>query len=70
MSQIYISKKGDTVDYICFKQYGNTNEGVVEAVLKANYGLADNSVELPQGVEILLPDISVPENKKVVSLWD
>lgn len=70
MSQTYISKKGDTVDYICFKQYGNTNAGVVEAVFASNYGLADYGVSLPYGIEILLPVIATPKNDEVVSLWD
>ncbi|EES5579807.1 phage tail protein, partial [Escherichia coli] len=38
--------QGDTLDAICVRYYGRT-EGVVEAVLAANPGLAELGVVLP-----------------------
>lgn len=40
--------QGDTLDAICARFYGRT-AGVVEAVLKANSGLAESGVILPHG---------------------
>ena len=40
--------QGDTLDAICVRYYGRT-EGVVEAVLAANPGLAELGAGLPDG---------------------
>lgn len=40
--------QGDTLDAICVRYYGRT-EGVVEAVLAANPGLAELGAVLPHG---------------------
>ncbi len=70
MSLTYISRAGDTVDYIAWKYYGATTNGVVEQVLEANPGLADYGAELPGGVFVLLPDIEAPATAQGVKLWD
>lgn len=65
----YRTKDGDMVDAICHRHYGRT-AGVVEAVLEANPGLADEGSVLAAGVAILLPDLPDPEPDEGVSLWD
>lgn len=64
------TQQNDTVDALCWRHYGRT-AGVVEAVLKANPGLASYGAVLPAGLLITLPDIqtSAPE-RQMVSLWD
>ena len=54
----YTTKAGDTVDYICWKYYGATNTGQVEAVLAANPGVAALGPELPAGLILTLPDVT------------
>jgi phage tail protein X len=54
----YLTKTGDTVDYVCWAYYGSTDNGQVEAVLAANNGLADYGPILPAGVAISLPVIT------------
>lgn len=67
----YITRQGDTVDYICWKTYGTTRGGVVEAVLEANTGLADQGVYLPAGLMIDLPDLAAPvQTVELIRLWD
>ncbi|BBD08441.1 tail protein X [Desulfovibrio ferrophilus] len=65
----YRSKDGDMIDDICHRHYGRT-DGTVEAVLKANQGLADLGPVLEAGVIINLPDLPDPEPEKGTSLWD
>ncbi|OCJ24576.1 tail protein X [Serratia sp. 14-2641] len=43
-----IALQGDTLDALCHRHYGRT-EGVVEAVLLVNPGLAEVGVILPHG---------------------
>lgn len=60
---IYYSKQGETLDYICHLYYGNQS-GVVEKVLDVNYGLSELPEVLPTATKILLPDIDVkPKNE-------
>ena len=66
---LYLSRDGDTVDYICHKFYGSTAALQVETVLEANPGLADLGVVLPSGVKIILPAIS-RKPKSPVNLFD
>ncbi len=65
----YITSQGDTVDYIAWKHYGSTENGIVEAVLEANPGLAKNPPELVAGLVIVLPDVQTPRAEEIVTLW-
>lgn len=56
------------LDLICWKYYGFSSEAV-EAVLKANPGLAEYEL-LPAGLTIKLPVIQKAIPKQVVKLWD
>lgn len=70
MTTIYRTKDGDTVDFVAWKYYGGTDNRVVEQVLAANPGLADQGASLPAGVEIILPEIAKPTTQAGVKLWD
>lgn len=66
----YVTKDGDTADYIAWKFYGNQNAGTVETLLDANPGLADIGPVLPSGLTINLPKISAVATTQGVKLWD
>ena len=66
----YITKAGDTVDFITWKHYGYTNKLAVEQVLDANPGLADRGPILPHSVRIELPDLKQQAIQKRPRLWD
>lgn len=68
--QTYITKDGDTADYIAWKYYGNQDAGTVETLLIANKGLADRGPVLPAGLVINLPEIKTPATTQGVKLWD
>lgn len=71
MSMTYTTRMGDTVDSICWKQYGTERGGTVEAVLEANRGLADYGNKLPAGITIVLPELTLPsKDQDVIHLWD
>lgn len=70
MSQTYRTSDGDTVDYIAWKYYGTQDGRVVEQVLDANPGLADNGPVLSAGIMVELPDIELEAVEQVVRLWD
>jgi phage tail protein X len=69
MSQTYITKDGDTVDYIAWKYYGHTDRKTVAQVLEANPGLADRGPILPHSVAVVLPDLVQPAVVTGVKLW-
>ena len=69
MNAIYRTRKGDVLDWICWKHY-RTQSGAVEAVLEDNNGLANLGDVLPAGVEIILPELSLPKSEAVIRLWD
>lgn len=53
----HVTVKGEMVDLICRRVYGDES-GFVERVLAANPGLADRGAVLPGGVVIELPEIA------------
>lgn len=71
MSKIVQSRQGDTVDLICWRNYGRT-AGTVETVLAANPGIAALGAVLPFGTTMILPDLALPASNQIatVSLWD
>ena len=64
-----IAQQGDTLDALCHRHYGRT-EGVVEAVLLANPGLAEVGVILPHGTPVTLPVMATAPATETVQLWD
>jgi phage tail protein X len=69
MAKTIITSDGDMLDLIAFREYGYSS-GAVEAILNANYGLADRPPVLPAGIIIILPDIAPAPAKQPVRLWD
>lgn len=70
MSNRYLTSEGDTLDYICWKHYGQQS-GAVEAVLEANPNLGDLGIVIPLNTEILLPDLpAAASEEQPVTLWD
>ncbi len=59
---------GDVLDSLCHAHYGRL-AGVVEAVLAANPGLADQPQPFASGVMIVLPDLAV-QQQATVTLWE
>ncbi|RJF81138.1 phage tail protein [Azospirillum cavernae] len=68
MAARYVTRDGDTVDWIAWKHYGAVG-GAMEAVLQANDGLADAGPLLPAGRTILLPDLPSPTVQTLVRIW-
>jgi phage tail protein X len=66
----YTTSAGDTVDYIAWKYYGQTDKQTVEQVLAANVGLADYGPILPANIQVQLPALAKPATAKGVKLWD
>lgn len=69
MSQLYVTQQFDELDAICWRYYGRTQQ-TVEAVLRANPNLAELMPILPQGLQILLPDLPAPSVSETVRIWD
>ena len=64
-----LAQQGDTVDEICYRHYGRTDQ-VVELVYAANPGLAESGPVLPHGCEVTLPDLpDSPVAAETVNLW-
>ena len=66
----YLTKNGDTLDWICWRHYGNSLPAATEAVLDANYGLAEKGPVFEAGVKIELPDLQDTTETASVRLWD
>lgn len=66
----YVTRAGDTVDWIAWRFYGADAARAVEQVLAANPGLADPGPLLPAGLVIELPAIEEPAEQGGVRLWD
>ncbi|WP_071889856.1 tail protein X [Obesumbacterium proteus] len=54
---------------MCYRRYGRT-EGVVEAVLAVNPGLAELGAVLPHGTAVELPVVESSTVSETVNLWD
>jgi phage tail protein X len=65
----YRSKEGDVLDRVVWQHYGRQDNGIVEAVLNANPGLADLGPILPSGQRIKLPEFPEPESTGSIRLW-
>lgn len=70
MATAYVTRTGDTVDYIAWKYYGTTAGNTTEKLLEANPGLAGQGTVLPDGITIVLPVIEQPTTRRGVKLWD
>lgn len=68
MAKICITSDGDVLDTLCQHYYGHLH-GVVEAVLDANQGLADEAQPFRAGLRIMLPALPVVASN-TLQLWD
>lgn len=59
--------QGDTLDLLCHRYYGTT-QGVTEAVLAANPGIAEQ-IFLDAGQVVELPEVSESAQQETVQLW-
>jgi phage tail protein X len=69
----YTTQAGDTADAIAFKYYGSLAGQVMEQLLDANPGLADQGPLLPEGVTVVLPAIkpsTTSTKAQGIKLWD
>ena len=74
MATVVRAQQGDTLDRICLRHYGRTQD-VTEAALEANPGLAELGPILPIGTPNTLPDAPAQVSAGIaaqqpVSLWD
>lgn len=70
MVQTVSTQAGDMVDLLCWRHLGRT-DGVTEATLALNPGLAARGPVLPAGITITLPDPpSALRVRETVKLWD
>lgn len=66
----YLTRDGDTIDFICWKHYGRTDSGLVEHVLQYNQNVAFNGPILPAGLTIQLPDAPSQTEQGGTALWN
>ena len=70
----YITRDGDTVDYVAWRFYGGSTPGATEQVLEANPGLAAYGPAMPAGLRLALPAADQVKAQatetKGVRLWD
>ncbi|WP_151800864.1 tail protein X [Acinetobacter bereziniae] len=70
MAKTITALQNDTVDAICWREYGRSS-GVVEMVLTANPKLAEFGLFIPMGTQVTLPEIETPQQtKQTINLWD
>lgn len=70
MPKTITALQNDTVDAICWREYGRSS-GVVEAVLEANPKLAEYGAFIPMGTQVTLSEILTPtQTKQTIQLWD
>ncbi len=63
------AEQGDTVDLICHRHLRQT-QGVTEAVLSLNPGLAGMGPVIPMGTTVTLPDVAEQPTTNTINLWD
>lgn len=66
----YSTKDGDTADLIAYLHYERTNGRIVEQLLEANQGLADQGPVLQAGIIVNLPEIDTASTAQGFKLWD
>ncbi|MSS68311.1 tail protein X [Xylella fastidiosa] len=68
---IYLTRHGDTVDWLAWKYYARTDATIISAIYEANHGLAAWGPVLPEAIAITLPDpVATPRTIPGVTLWE
>lgn len=74
---IATTRKGETLDALCYRIYGTAYTGYVEGILGQNPGLAALGVKLPHGTQITMPDPPTNQGSSTntatastINLWD
>ena len=68
--QEYTTVDGETLSGIIFRYYGKVNENLLEQVFNMNPNLSRYSLVLPQGVIIILPEITNSPEIQPIPLWE
>jgi phage tail protein X len=69
MPATYNTRENDVLDEVVWRYYGSQDNGLLEAVLEANRGLADYGPVLPTGLTITMPDAPTSEPTKRLQLF-
>jgi phage tail protein X len=69
MAAIYTTRENDVLDEVVRRYYDRQDNGLVEAVLEANRGLADYGPTLPAGLEITMPEAPAPQPAQRLQLF-
>ena len=71
MPKTITALQNDTVDAICWREYGSVVLVLFELVLSANPKLAEFGPFIPMGTQVTLPEIETPQQtKQTINLWD
>ncbi|SMX27304.1 Phage Tail Protein X [Pelagimonas phthalicica] len=65
----YVTSDGDVLDQVVSAHYGDALGGKVEAVLRANSGLAAEGAVLRAGLRIALPERGNQTPVETAQLW-
>ena len=68
--QVYTTVQGETLAGVIYRYYGIANEDILRQVLTANPNFSRRPLVLPQGVEIILPDINTDQQIAPIALWE
>ena len=69
VSSLHSSSDGDMLDAVALAHYGSHDAAVLEAILEANPGLADQGPIWPAGLEVILPAFETPQAQETAQLW-
>lgn len=67
---IYTTVENETLPGIIYRHYGNVNEDLLKETLNANTNFSDYPLVLPQGVEVILPEININHEITPIALWE
>lgn len=66
---IYTTVEGETLAGIIYRHYNIANQEILKTVFDANFILSKYPLVLPQGVEIILPEITTTDEIEPIALW-
>lgn len=63
------AREGEAIDEAVRRATGSERDGITEAVIDLNPGLAALGPRLPGGTPIIVPDPPEPEPRALIRLW-